>query len=167
MVITPNIDIVKKGVIIRFATKLGSELSEVLAWRNLSGSSTLLIATTRVVGIPQMVFTNPIMVIHGNKTINWPLRNSIVVGAYRSVDFVHPRWGYREPFIITVPTLDHRDCHYVRPNRVALKYLNFKKIVDLDVHVRVFNSIVKTSAKTFEKYIINTFNYTLRNMASN
>jgi hypothetical protein len=31
MVITPNIDIVKKGVIIRFATKLGSELSEVLA----------------------------------------------------------------------------------------------------------------------------------------
>jgi hypothetical protein len=36
----------------------------------------------------------------------------------------------------------------VRPNMVALKYPNFKKDVDLDAHVKVFNYIVKANAKT-------------------
>jgi hypothetical protein len=49
---------------------------------------------------------------------------------------------------------------------VAFKYLDFKKDVDPNVHVRVFNFIVKAIAKTFEEYIINAFSYTLRNMAS-
>jgi hypothetical protein len=45
---------------------------------------------------------------------------------------------------------------------VALKYHGFKKDVDLNVHVRVFNSVVKANAKTFEEYIINALNYMLR-----
>jgi hypothetical protein len=45
---------------------------------------------------------------------------------------------------------------------VAFKYPNFKKDVDLDVHVKVFNSIVKVNVKTSEKFIINVFSYTLR-----
>jgi len=128
-IIAPNIDVVRKGVLIRCVAKLGSKLSEVLAWRNLSGSFALLTTTTRVAGIPQMVFTNPIMVIHGNKTIDWSLMNSMDVGGYRSANFVHPRWGYRKPFAITAPILNHRDGHYVRPNRVALKYPIFLKLL--------------------------------------
>jgi hypothetical protein len=50
---------------------------------------------------------------------------------------------------------------------VAFKYLDFKKDVDLDAHVRLFNSIVKANVKTFEEYIINAFSYTLRDTTSN
>jgi hypothetical protein len=80
---------------------------------------------------------------------------------------MHLRRGYRESSTITTPILGHRNGHYVRPNRVAIKYPDFKKNVDPDVHVRVFNSAVKGNAKTSEEYIINAFSYTLRDMASN
>jgi hypothetical protein len=43
----------------------------------------------------------------------------------------------------------------VRPNRVAFKYHDFKKDVDLDAHVRVFNYVMNGNAETSEKYIIN------------
>jgi len=109
--------------------------------------------------------TNLIMTTHVNKTIDWPLMNSMAVGGYRSADATNPRGRYWEPYVVTTPILDHRDGHYVRPNKVVLKYLNFKKDVDLDTRVKVFNSIVKTNAKTFEKYIINAFNYMLKDMA--
>jgi hypothetical protein len=49
---------------------------------------------------------------------------------------------------------------------IVLKYLDFKKDVDLDGHVKVFNFVVKANAKTFEEYIINAFNYKLKDMAS-
>jgi hypothetical protein len=49
---------------------------------------------------------------------------------------------------------------------VAFKYLDFKIDVHPDVHVRMFNSIVKINAKTFEEYIIDAFNYIVRDMAS-
>jgi hypothetical protein len=55
----------------------------------------------------------------------------------------------------------------VKPNKVALKYLDFKKDVDLDAHVKVFNFAVKENAKTFEEYIINSFSYTLRDTTLN
>jgi hypothetical protein len=72
------------------------------------------------------------------------------VGRYRSVDVMSPRGGYRKSFVVNTPILDHRDGHYVRPNRVDLKYLNFKKDVDLDAHVRVFNFIISTNEKAYE-----------------
>jgi len=40
----------------------------------------------------------------------------------------------------------------MRPNKVALKYLDLKKNVDPNVHVKVFNSAMKANAKTFEEY---------------
>jgi hypothetical protein len=49
---------------------------------------------------------------------------------------------------------------------VALKYPNFKKDVDLDAHVRVFNSTIKANIETSKEYIINVFNYTLKDMTS-
>jgi len=63
------------------------------------------------------------------------------------------------------PILDHKNGHYVRPNRVAFKYLDFKKDVDPDAHVKVFNSLVKANAETSKEYIINVFSYTLKDMA--
>ncbi len=74
--------------------------------------------------------------------------------------------GRREPSIVIVPIFDHRDGQYVRPNKVTLKYFDFKKDVDLYAHVRMFNSIVKANVKTSEEYIINVFSYTLRNTTS-
>jgi hypothetical protein len=64
MVITPNIDVVKRGVLIGFVAKLGSRLGGVLARRNLSRSLALPTTTTTVVSTPHMVFTNPIMITH-------------------------------------------------------------------------------------------------------
>jgi hypothetical protein len=52
------------------------------------------------------------------------------------------------PIIITTSILDYKDGHYVRPNRVALKYPDFKKDVDLNAHVKVCNFIVKANAKS-------------------
>jgi hypothetical protein len=48
---------------------------------------------------------------------------------------------------------------------VAFKYPDFKKDFDLNAHVRMFNSIVKGNAKTFEEYIIHAFSYMLKDMA--
>jgi hypothetical protein len=50
---------------------------------------------------------------------------------------------------------------------VALKYPNFKKDVDPNAHVKVFNFTIKENVKTYEKYIINAFNYMLREITSN
>ncbi len=86
--------------------------------------------------------------------------NSMVVGRYRSADATNPRGGYQESSVVTTLILDHRDGHFVRPNRVTFKYPDFKKDVDPNAHVRVFKYVVKVNAKTFEKYIINAFTYT-------
>jgi hypothetical protein len=49
---------------------------------------------------------------------------------------------------------------------VALKYPSFKKDVDPNAHVRVFNFVVKKNVETFEEYINNAFSFTLKDMAS-
>ncbi len=72
------------------------------------------------------------------------------VGGYSSVDVVSLRGGHRKSFVVNTPILDHKDGHYVKPNRVAFKYFNFKKDADPDAHVRVFNYIITTNEKTFE-----------------
>ncbi len=69
-IVAPNINVVKRGVLIGFAAKLGSGSSGILIGRNLSRSLALPIVTTEVVGTPQMVFTNPIITIHVNMTSN-------------------------------------------------------------------------------------------------
>jgi hypothetical protein len=90
----------------------------------------------------------------------------MVVGGYKNVNAMNPRRGYQKPFVVTTQIFDQINGHYVRPNRVALKYLDFKKYVDLDAHVRMFNFVVKANVETFEDYIINMFGYMLKNMAS-
>ncbi len=76
-----------------------------------------------------MVFTNLIMTIHVNRTSDQPLMSSMSIGRYKSVDVTNPRGGYQEPFAITVPILDHKDGHYVKPKRVLLNIMISKKMV--------------------------------------
>jgi hypothetical protein len=73
---------------------LGNGLSGVLAVRNLNQSLALPTIITWVVGTLQMVFTNPIMTSHVNRTIDWPLMNSMAGGGYKNVDAMNPRRGY-------------------------------------------------------------------------
>jgi len=95
-----------------------------------------------------MVFTNLITTTHVNMTTNRPLMSSMATGGCKSANIMHSRRGCWEPIVVIAPIFYHKDGHYVRLNRVALKYPNFKKDVDLDVHVRMFNLVVKANAKT-------------------
>ncbi len=70
MFVAPTMDVVRKGVLIGSTTKLGSGSSGVLARRKLSGSTTLPTASTGVVGTPQMVFTNLIMITFVNRIVD-------------------------------------------------------------------------------------------------
>jgi hypothetical protein len=72
----------------------------------------------------------------------------MVAKRYKNVNATNPKGGYQKPFVVTIPILVHGDGHYVKPNKVAFKYLDFKKNVDLNVHVKVFNFIVKANART-------------------
>jgi hypothetical protein len=84
-------DIVKKGVLIRSTAKMGSGLGGVSVGRKLSGSTTLPTIITKVVGTPQMVFTNLIRTTHVNRTINRPLMSSMATRRYKRVDVANPR----------------------------------------------------------------------------
>ncbi len=62
---------------------------------------------------------------------------------------------------------NHKDGHSVMLNKVAFKSPNFKKTIDPNVHVKMFNFIVKANVETSKKYIINMFSYKLRNITLN
>ncbi len=94
MVVAPNIDVVRRGILIGFVTKLGSRSCGVSVVRNLNQSSALPTITTRVVGTLQMVFTNLMTTTHVNKTTNWTLMSSMVVGGYKNANVTNPRGGY-------------------------------------------------------------------------
>jgi len=126
----------------------------------------LPIATIGVFGTPQMVFTNSIMTIHVNRIVDRPSMSSMVVGGYKNVSAMDSKGRYQEPFVVIELIINHKDGYYVKPNRVAFKYIDLKKHVDLNAHVKMFKFVVKTNVKTFEKYIINAFSYKLRDTTS-
>jgi hypothetical protein len=70
MVIAPIVDVVRRGVLIGYATKLGSGSGGVSTGRKLNGNLTLPTTTTGVGGTPQMVFTNRIMTTRVNRTVD-------------------------------------------------------------------------------------------------
>ncbi len=51
-----------------------------------------------------------------------------------------------------------------KPYRSTLKYQNYKKDVNPNVHVIMFQAIVKANGKTLHEFIINAFSYTLKEM---
>ncbi len=72
MVVASTMDVVRRGILIRFVAKLGSGSGGVLVGWKLNGSSTLPIITIGVVGTLQMVFTNLTMTTHVNRITNRP-----------------------------------------------------------------------------------------------
>jgi len=166
-VVAPNMNVIKSGVLIGLATNLGHGSGKVSVGRNLSRNLKLITTTTRVVGTPHMLFSNPMMITHVNIIVNQPLLSSLTDVGYKNTNIKNSKRGYRKPFVIIIGMPNHINGHSVRPNKVPLKYLDFKKNVDVDVHVKVFNFTMKANVKTFEKYIINMFNYTLKDTTSN
>jgi len=69
-VVAPNINVVKREILIAFVAKLGSGLGGVSVIRNLSRSLTLPTTTIGVIRIPQMAFINLITTTHVNMTTN-------------------------------------------------------------------------------------------------
>jgi hypothetical protein len=55
--------------------------------------------------------------------------SSIVVRRYERIDAGNLGRRYQEPFIIIARISDHINGHYVKPNSLALKYLDFKKML--------------------------------------
>ncbi len=94
MLVVPNVDVIRREIVTGSTAKLGSKLGGVLTRRNLNWSLMLPTYTTGVVGILQMVFTNLILVVHGNKIVDQPLMSSMAIRAYRNADVVHSRGGY-------------------------------------------------------------------------
>jgi hypothetical protein len=93
--------------------------------------------------------------------------NSIAVRRYKSTDVKDSKGGHQKPSVITQGISNHKHGHFVRPNMVALKYLDFKKNADPDAHVKVFNLVMKVNANTSIKYIINAFSSMLKYIAPN
>ncbi len=166
-IVATTMDVDKMVVLIGSVTTLGSGSNGISTRRKLSGSAILPTTTIEVVGTPQMVFTNLIMTIHMNKIANQPSMNLMATRRYISVNAMNPKGGYQEPFVVIAQIPNHKDGHYGRPNMVALKYLDFKKNVNPNVHVKVFNSTIKANVKTSKEYIINAFNYMLKDTTSN
>jgi hypothetical protein len=52
IIVVPNMDVVRKGILIRSITKLANKLGGISVGRNLNPSSTLPIAITGVIRIP-------------------------------------------------------------------------------------------------------------------
>jgi hypothetical protein len=50
--------------------------------------------------------------------------NSIAARGYINVDAMNPRGGHQETYAITAQIFDHKNGHYVRPNRIAFKYFD-------------------------------------------
>jgi hypothetical protein len=94
-VVAPNIYVVTRWVLIGSTTKLGNKLNGISAKRNLNWNTTLSIITIGVVGTPQVVFTNPIMIIHVNRNLSRPSMSSMVVGRYKNVDATNLGWRYQ------------------------------------------------------------------------
>ncbi len=92
--VVPTMDVVRRGVLIGSTTKMGNGSGGVLTGRKLSGSTTLPTSTIGVVGTPQMVFTNPILITHVNMTRDQPSMSSMVAKRYRSVDVMNSKGGY-------------------------------------------------------------------------
>jgi len=165
IVVVPIAYFIKSGILIGSTANLGCGLGRVSTRRNLSKSLGILVVIIGVVATPHMVFTNPIMITHVNKTINQPLMNSMVARWYISIDARNLRRGYQKPSIVTTRITNNKNGHSMKPNMVTLKYPNFKKYVDPNIHVKMFNFVVKSNAKTFEEYIINVFNNMLKDIA--
>jgi hypothetical protein len=94
MVVAPKINVIKRGVLIEYVTKLDSKLRGVSIVRNLNRSLALPRAITTTVGTHQIMFANLIMNIHVNMTVNQRLMSLMAIGGYKSADVTNPTRRY-------------------------------------------------------------------------
>jgi hypothetical protein len=66
------------------------------------------------------------------------------------------------PFRGVLGITNIKNNHSNRLNNIPLKYPNYKKDVNLNVHIKMFNFAMKVNGKTSGEYIINSFRYMLR-----
>ncbi len=154
-------NVAKREIVIGSVVSLDHGLSRFFTGKNLNRSLGLSTTNIRVARTPHMVFTNIIMTTHVHKTINKPPMNLIAIKRFRNTNVEDLKGGYQRPFVITQGIPNYRNGHFVKSNKVAFKYLDFKKNVDPNVHVRMFNYTIKANAETSKEYIINVFNYML------
>jgi hypothetical protein len=95
-IVVLTMDIVRRGILIGSAKKLGNGLGGVSTGRKLNGNTTLPTTITRVVGTPQMVFTNLIMIIHVHRIADQPLMSSMAIGRYKNANAANLR-GLSQP----------------------------------------------------------------------
>jgi hypothetical protein len=70
------------------------------------------------------------------------------------------------PFTGVVGITKIKNNHSNRLNKVLLKYPNYKKDVNLNAHIKMFNFAMKVNGKTSREYIINAFRYMLKDTTS-
>jgi hypothetical protein len=57
--------------------------------------------------------------------------NSMAIRRYKSVNAMNPKGGYREPSTVTTLIPNHKNGHYVRPNKVALKLISRNMLIQM------------------------------------
>ncbi len=97
---------------------------------------------------PQTMYIASIITTQANRFVGWPLSIPLKCEQHRTGSVVNTIVG----------------GSMAKPYWSTLKYPYYKKNAGLDAQVRVFQTIVKANGKTLEEYIINVFNYTLREM---
>jgi hypothetical protein len=56
---------------------------------------------------------------------------------------------------------------YLKPFRQALNYLEYEKKSNPNAHVQIFEAIIKANGEMINEKIVNIFNFTLKDNASN
>jgi len=84
IVVAPNTNVIRSGVLMGFVMNLGCRSRRVSVKRNLNTSLKIPIIITGVVGTPHMVFTNMILTTHVNRIAYQPPMNSIAIGGYKN-----------------------------------------------------------------------------------
>jgi hypothetical protein len=83
------------------------------------------------ISVPQVVYTRPIMMTQGNKSMGWP--PLIIINYERQIIGLVVNLG---TWVLAV-----------RPYQSTLKHLNNKKYANPNVHAKVFNVVVTTNGK--------------------
>jgi hypothetical protein len=149
-IVEPDMNVARREIIIGYVVNLDHGLGGFSMGKSLSRSLGLPTTNIKVVGTPHMAFTKIIMITHVHKTTNKPPMNLIATIRFRNTNVEDLKGGYRRPFVITQGIPNHTNGHFVKSNKVAFKYLNFKKNVDPNVGVRMFNYTIKANAETFK-----------------
>jgi len=98
-----------------------------------------------------MFYTTSIVKTQVNKFVGWPLPIPLKCEQHRIGSVVN-----------TVAR-----GSVAKPYRSTLKYPYYKKNTNPNAHVRIFEAIVRANRKTSKEYIVNVFNYILKEMILN